>query len=72
MKKRSDKNFKFPHQTECAIRGLAHGSRACQKLAEFLTGQQTPAFDSMTKNFADAADKFRKAMNWAEQATQKP
>jgi hypothetical protein len=70
MKKRSE--FRYPHQTECAIHGLAHGSAACQKLATFLTEQQRPDFDAQNHLFVEAADEFQKALNWAEQATHKP
>ncbi|HLX62278.1 MAG TPA: hypothetical protein VKX17_13445 [Planctomycetota bacterium] len=71
MKRRSE-NFRYPHSVECAIRGIASGSSACQKLATFLIEQQKPDFDSQGHLFVEAADEFKKALNWAERAKQKP
>jgi hypothetical protein len=66
MKKRQ-KNLTLPHQVECAIRGVAHGSTACQKLATFLIEQQRPEFDKQTHLFTEAADQLKKALTWVEQ-----
>ena len=65
MKKRQ-KNLTLPHQVECAIRGVAHGSSAVQKLATFLIEQQRPDFDAQAHLFTEAAADFQKALTWVE------
>ena len=67
MKKRNKRDFRFPHQVECAIRGVAHGTAACQKLTTFLIEQQRPEFDAQGHLFTEAADQLRRALTWVEQ-----
>ena len=59
MKKRQS-NLTLPHEIECTIRGVAHSSAACQKLATFLTEQQKPDFDAQSHLFTEAAGEFQK------------
>ena len=71
MKRRSKKcaeNLTLPHEIECAIRGIAHGSIACQKLATFLVEQQRPEFDAQGHLLIEAAGELRKALLWTERA----
>jgi len=63
-KRRSEKEFRYPHN--------ASGRAARQRLATFLVEQQKPDFNAQDHNFNQAAGEFRKALNWAERATQKP
>jgi hypothetical protein len=67
MKKRHKEDFRFPHSVECSIRGVAHGSAACQSLATFLIEQQRSDFDAQGHLFNEAADEFKKALKWAKQ-----
>ena len=71
MKKRSEE-FRFPHSVECAIRSIASGNSACRTLSTYLIGLQGPDFDAQGHLFVEAADEFKKALTWAERATQKP
>jgi hypothetical protein len=66
MKKRQ-KNLTLPHQVECAIRGVAHGTAAVQKLATFVIEQQKPEFDAQGHLLTEAADQLKKALTWVEQ-----
>jgi hypothetical protein len=66
MKKRQQ-HLALPHQVECAIRGVAHGTAACNKLATFLIEQQRSEFDAQGHLLTEAADQLKKALTWVEQ-----